>query len=93
MCYLCCRRYRAADYSVLVEWWSKYARKTGTDLYIGQAAYKVKDWSDGGNELVEQIRLNRRYSEIKGSIFFSYKSLVPNPKNVTVNLINGPYNK
>ena len=87
------RGFRAADYSVLVEWWSKYARKTGTDLYIGQAAYKVKDWSDGGNELVEQIRLNRRYSEIKGSIFFSYKSLVPNPKNVTVNLINGPYNK
>ena len=87
------RGFRAADYSVLVEWWSEYARKTGTALYIGQAAYKVKDWSDGGNELIEQIKLNRRYPEIKGSIFFSYKSLVPNPKNVTVNLINGPYNK
>lgn len=86
------RGFRAADYGILVEWWSKYAKKTNTDLYIGQAAYKVKDWSNP-NELVEQVRLNRRYSEIKGSIFFSYKSLLPNPKNVTLKLLNGPYSE
>lgn len=84
------RGFKVADYSTLINWWSKYAGKTNTDLYIGHAAYKVNDWSNP-NELVEQVKLNRKYPEIKGSIFFSYKSLVPNPKNVTNNLLNGPY--
>ena len=43
------------------------------------------------NELVNQINYNRNYPEIKGSIFFSYKSLKENPKNIINNLLNGPY--
>ena len=46
--------FKAAEYNTLVEWWSKNARITNTDLYIGQAAYKVESWSNP-NELINQI--------------------------------------
>lgn len=82
--------FKVAEYNTLVKWWSKYAKETNTDLYIGQAAYKVKDWSNP-NELVNQINFNRNYEEVKGSIFFSYKSLLENPKGVVNSLITGPY--
>ena len=82
--------FKAAEYNTLVEWWSKNARITNTDLYIGQAAYKVGSWSNP-NELINQINYNRKYPEVKGSIFFSYKSLKENPKNIINNLLNGPY--
>lgn len=82
--------FKVAEYNTLVKWWSKYAGQTNTDLYIGQAAYKVKDWTNS-RELVNQINFNRNYPEVKGSIFFSYKSLLTNPKNVTNSLLEGPY--
>ncbi len=82
--------FKVAEYNTLVKWWSKYAKKTDTDLYIGQAAYKIKDWSNP-DELKNQINYNRGYSEVKGSVFFSYKSLRENPKNVINSLLNGPY--
>lgn len=84
--------FKVAEYNTLVNWWSTNARKTNTALYIGQAAYKVKDWSNS-NELANQINYNRKFSEVKGSIFFSYKSLRDNPKNVVNSLLNGPYNR
>ncbi|MBP7100731.1 MAG: family 10 glycosylhydrolase [Leptotrichiaceae bacterium] len=84
--------FEVAEYNTLVNWWSNNAKKTKTDLYIGQAAYKVKDWTNS-NELTNQINYNRRFSEVKGSIFFSYKSLRDNPKNIMASLLNGPYNK
>ena len=84
--------FEVAEYNTLVNWWSNNAKKTKTDLYIGQSAYKVKDWTNS-NELTNQINYNRRFSEVKGSIFFSYKSLRDNPKNIMASLLNGPYNK
>ena len=84
--------FEVAEYNTLVNWWSNNAKKTKTDLYIGQAAYKVKDWTNS-IELTNQINYNRRFSEVKGSIFFSYKSLRDNPKNIMASLLNGPYNK
>ncbi|MBF1333649.1 MAG: family 10 glycosylhydrolase, partial [Leptotrichia sp.] len=82
--------FKVAEYNTLVKWWSKHAKSTRTDLYIGQAAYRVGSWSNP-NELVNQINYNRNYPEVKGSVFFSYKSLKENPKNIINNLLNGPY--
>ncbi len=82
--------FKVAEYNTLVKWWSQYAKKTKTDLYIGQAAYKVKDWSNP-NEMKNQINYNRNYTEVKGSIFFNYKSLRENPKNIINSLLDGPY--
>ena len=82
--------HKSAEYNTLVKWWSKYAGQTQTDLYIGQAAYKVNDWQNA-KELINQVNFNRNYPEVKGSIFFSYKSLLTNPKNATNSLAQGPY--
>ena len=84
--------HRSAEYNTLVKWWSKYAGQSNTNLYIGQAAYKINEWKDA-KELINQINFNRNYPEVKGSIFFSYKSLLTNPKNVTNSLMDGPYSK
>lgn len=84
--------FKEAEYNTLVDWWVKYSKETNTKLYIGQAVYKVKEW-ENSEELVNQINYNRKYDEVKGSIFFSYKSLLENPKNILEKLENGPYKK
>ncbi|WP_303822325.1 glycoside hydrolase family 10 protein [Apibacter mensalis] len=84
------RGHNLADYATLVEWWSSMAKETDTKLYIGMAAYRVNQWKNP-NELVEQVYYNREFPEVKGSIFFSYKSLVNDPKGVLTNLISGPF--
>ena len=83
--------FNLAEYNTLVKWWSDVVAGSKTDLYIGQAAYKVKEWKNS-DELINQIYFNRDFSNVKGSIFFSYKSLLDNPKEVTFNLVEGPYN-
>ncbi|WP_128331636.1 glycoside hydrolase family 10 protein [Apibacter sp. HY039] len=82
----------SADYSTLIEWWNNVAKLTHTKLYIGLAAYRVNEWKNP-DELIEQVKLNKNYPEVKGNIFFSYKSLVTNPKGVLDNLISGPFSK
>ena len=76
--------YPAADYSKLLNWWKNAVSGTGTDLYIGQAAYRSGDSSltspwYGTAEIARQLQLNAGVPEVKGSIFFSYKSLADNP--------------
>ena len=69
-----------ADYATLVKWWSDQVRGTGVDLYIGQGIYKHgQDEYNGENvaaEIKSQINLNRKYKDIKGSVFFSAKDIV-----------------
>ena len=68
-----------ADYATLVKWWSDQVRGTGVKLYIGQGIYKHGQSEYGGenvaSEIKQQINLNRRYSEIKGSIYFSARDI------------------
>lgn len=76
--------YEIADYSKLLAWWSDVTAGTGVDLYVGQAAYRTgnKDpkspWY-GVAEIEKQLQLNSENQEVKGSIFFSYKSLSNSP--------------
>lgn len=66
----------AADYATLVKWWNKHTQNT--QLYIGQGIYKIGhggnylEWNTG-NEIVRQIRLNRQYPKVSGSMFFRSK--------------------
>lgn len=83
--------FNLAEYNTLVRWWSNAVEGSNTDLYIGQAAYKIREWKNP-DELVNQINYNRDFSNVKGSIFFSYKSLLDNP-NSRFGLIEGPYSK
>ena len=71
---------KAADYSKLVAWWANEVKGTNVDLYIGQGIYKQGQSSYGGQniakEIVQQVELNRKYSEIKGSMYFSAKDII-----------------
>lgn len=71
----------SADYKTLVEWWSKHTY--GKHLYIGHSAYKVggKYW-EKPTELINQLEWNARFPNVKGSMFFSSKSLTANPLGV-----------
>jgi uncharacterized lipoprotein YddW (UPF0748 family) len=76
--------FTVADYSVLVDWWSKHS--FGKDLYIGHASYKVgKDSQTAWNkpdEIPKQIQLNRENPNVQGSIYFRSKTLLDNPLGV-----------
>lgn len=73
-----------ADYATLVKWWSDQVKGTGVDLYIGQGIYKHGQSEYGGEnvarEIKKQIEINRKYPEIKGSMYFSAKDIINQPQ-------------
>lgn len=77
--------YEIADYSKLLQWWTGVTEGTGVDLYIGQAAYKAgstdtkSPWYSS-SQIEQQLQLNSQNKEVKGSIFFSSKSLSNSPQ-------------
>lgn len=71
------------DYATLVEWWSNVTKNTPVKLYIGHAAYRVGDSSQGEvwmnpDEIRNQIMYNRQNGNVSGSIFYGYSTLVNN---------------
>lgn len=69
-----------AAYDVLVPWWSHEVEKSNVQLFIGQAVYKIGSsgaWLDP-KQMPQQLALNLKYPEVKGSIFFSMKQLFAN---------------
>jgi uncharacterized lipoprotein YddW (UPF0748 family) len=83
--------YKAADYQELVDWWSRNVY--GKHLYIGQASHRINETSDWKNPsaIPDQIRLNRTYPEIKGSIFYSSSALLKNKNGILDSLRNDFY--
>lgn len=78
-----------ADYAILADWWSKNAY--GCQLYIGQAPYLINTKSRDeawktSDEIIKQIKLNRNYPNIGGSMFFSAKFMKSNPLGIKENL-------
>lgn len=73
--------FKVADYSVLLDWWSKHSY--GRHVYIGQGIYRVggKGW-ENPEELSNQIKLNRNYTEVKGSMYFNSKTFLENKLDV-----------
>lgn len=66
-----------AAYAAVADWWNDVARKTKVKLYIGHAMSRLgakKDWRNP-DEIDDQMRYNSKYKTIKGSIFFSYRSI------------------
>ncbi|MEU6743397.1 glycoside hydrolase family 10 protein [Streptosporangium sandarakinum] len=65
-----------ADYAKLVPWWSGVAAGTGTELWIGQAAYKAgaagqpAEWFRP-DELTNHLTLNRNHPEVGGDIWYN----------------------
>ncbi|MFN4145747.1 MAG: family 10 glycosylhydrolase [Runella sp.] len=83
----------SANFAELLPWWNQNAGDV--HLYIGHGAYKINTDSDtrwrNPREIPEQVRLARTYSNVKGSTFFSAKTLRNNPNGVGDSLENGVY--
>ncbi len=82
---------KVAPYGELVNWWADVVKDTKVHLYIGHANYRKADinnknlsWQNP-EEISNQLKFNSLYEEIKGSIFFSYKSLLKNEANPMAN--------
>ncbi len=68
-----------ADYDVLVDWWARQVRESGsrTRLYIGQATYKIGTstqspaWIDDPQEMSDHLTFNQGYPEVSGDIFYN----------------------
>lgn len=70
------------DYDKLVDWWVNEVKGTGVDLLIGHAPYKLGTSEVGwqsASEIINQLKYNRGFSEIKGSIFFRAENILSNP--------------
>jgi len=73
-----------ASHKKIVDWWANDS--INTNLYIGNAAYKVRNnadeaWSNK-KELPNQLLLARNKERIKGNVFFSAKSLLNDHQDV-----------
>ncbi|MCS7210258.1 MAG: family 10 glycosylhydrolase [Chloroherpetonaceae bacterium] len=74
--------FKKVRYDVVLKWWSQNC--FGRHLYIGQGAYRIgRDslWKNP-SEMPNQLRLNRKNPIVKGSIYFSAKSLLRNPLGI-----------
>ena len=74
--------FTVANYDKLVDWWANEVRGTDVDLYIAHAPYKLGTSETGWNsaqEIINQLKYNERYFEVKGDVFFSAKDLRRNP--------------
>ncbi|AGA78278.1 glycoside hydrolase family 10 protein [Echinicola vietnamensis] len=73
--------FELAEYKTLVKWWAE--NSYGRDVYIGQGIYRLgqKGWEDK-NEVVNQIQYNRTFPMVKGSMFFSAKTILQRKENI-----------
>ncbi len=60
------------DYGLLMPWWAGEVSINDRQLYVGQAAYRIPNWSN--QEMPNQIRLNRMTEGCKGSVFFRIRN-------------------
>ena len=86
------------NYHDLTKWWSEISKETNTILYIGQGLYQMGSNEFWANplEIDNQLRLNQVFDNVNGSIFFTYKDLVPgqNPtKDAAIALLKCRFNQ
>lgn len=72
------------NYHDLTAWWANISKKTGTTLYIGQGLYQMGSNEVWANplEMDNQLRFNCQFDNIAGTIFFTYKDLIPGQNEV-----------
>ncbi len=76
--------YALVNYRKLTNWWLLHTY--GRHLYMGQGPYKINRNADSTwfhpSEMPRQLRINRQYPQIKGSVYFSSKSLMKNANHI-----------
>ncbi len=79
-----------APYADIVKWWNDVAEGTGVKVVVGQGFYRMIENNTSMNhedEMVDQIRLNRRFRNVIGTSFFSYRTLKSNHRVVQSTLM------
>lgn len=71
----------AADYQVLVEWWSRQVEGTRVALHIGEAVYRAGNPSQGAAwqdpaELSRHLTLCERHPQVKGNIHYNASAVL-----------------
>ncbi|WP_321320115.1 family 10 glycosylhydrolase [Labilibaculum sp.] len=72
---------KAADYRIIAKWWRK--NSCGKPCYVGHGAYRLdfasknKAWQSA-DQIIRQIKLNRRLKGLNGSMFFCSKNFTEN---------------
>jgi uncharacterized lipoprotein YddW (UPF0748 family) len=78
--------YAPAGYRILANWWAANTPKN-IALYAGHAAYKVGNNADEAwnslEEMPRQVEYNNQLPAMKGSVYFSTKSILLNPSGLT----------
>lgn len=84
-----------ASHRKIVDWWAQ--NTNGTNLYIGNGAYKVRNNSDAAwndkKELPNQLKLARETPQVNGNILFSAKSLMKDNPDVVAYLKDKYYSR
>lgn len=86
--------HRLADYTTLIDWWSKHTY--GKHCYIGVGLYRATEpnrpqaWRDR-TMLPRMIELSRENPNISGMIYYSSKSFINNPNGWCDSLQNNYY--
>jgi uncharacterized lipoprotein YddW (UPF0748 family) len=77
---------KVADYAALLPWWASIMNER--HFYVGHFSSRFlgRQWSGNKNEMIDQINLNRNYSTVGGSVFFSAKSVTENYAGFSDNL-------
>jgi uncharacterized lipoprotein YddW (UPF0748 family) len=84
--------FAAADYAVLVPWWSDVVAGTRTKLYVGEAVYKVgaagqsAAWQDPA-ELSRHLTFDADYPEVRGNIFYSATQVAADPLGAVTEMV------
>ncbi len=82
--------HKLADYTVLLDWWSKNV--FGKELYIGHGIYRYNDapWRDP-KEIPTQLQMLRQTPNVHGSVYFCSKTFNANPHGWNDSLRNNYY--
>ena len=86
------------NYHDLTKWWVERTKETGTKLYIGQGLYQMGSNEVWQNplEIDNQLRFNEQFDNISGTIFFTYRDLVPGQniiKDAAIALLKARWNE
>ena len=85
------------NYHDLTRWWVETSKRTKTTLYIGQGLYQMGSNAFWRNplEIDYQLRFNQQFAKIEGTIFFTYRDLVPGQnmvKDASIALLKARWN-
>ena len=77
------------SYHDIAWWWANICKETNTILYIGHGLYQCgstgtfasSSWQNP-HEMKNQLCFNCNFDNIKGSIFFTYKDLLPSDNEI-----------